>query len=245
MDFLRKIYFRIHGLMRETNIRKKILLFLFIASIAVIFLAATIIEKMSLGSGDLRYTWIYYLFLPVPIASLSLGLKYKTIGYSCKKNIVGGYICIAILVFFGSYKYIFGNYRQYDYELIKKLGYEISIDFPNGEIVTNTTNFSVDSYSEISSYSLIYFKEITEIEKFEETIKESKKWSAINTSQLRSIEPIYIDDDDGNYYLIYIKELDTFNQLPMQSGIYTAYYLVYNKNENKLRVYDYSFEYLK
>ena len=245
MDFLRKIYFRIHGLMRETNIRKKILLFLFIASIAVIFLAATIIEKMSLGSGDLRYTWIYYLFLPVPIASLSLGLKYKTIGYSCKKNIVGGYICITILLVFGSYKYIFGNYRQYDYKLIYDIGNELLFEFPEGDIVTNTTNFNIDFYSEINSYSLVYFNESDELKIFENEVQKSNKWTNVNTSQMRSIEPISIDGTKGNYYLIYIKELKIFNELPKQTGEYNAYYLVYNIDENKLRIYDYSFNYLE
>lgn len=245
MSILKKNVENLYNQLRIPNIRKKVLLLLFISSIICIFIAAIIINYISLPpeSGDLRYTWVYYLFLPIPITSLIFGLNSKIIGYSCKKNIIGGYICISFLLLLGSLRFIFLNYRQYDYRLIQDLGDEITFKFPSGKIVTNVTDYSVIHSSKIHSYSLAYFYNSNELTVFEEELAKSIKWTDINNSAMKEIEPIMTKNREGNYYLIYIKELKAFNELPEKNGVYDAYYLIYNTYDNKLQIYDYTFNY--
>ena len=84
---------------------------LFILTIACLWLAQIVTYKISMAvihTYDMvRFSWIDWCFLPIPITSVVLGYKYQDAGFKCKKNIIAGYIIGFILAIFGSYWLIF------------------------------------------------------------------------------------------------------------------------------------------
>lgn len=51
--------------------------------------------------------WIFYLWVPVPLASTVYGFVMSSKGYSFKKNIIAGLIMIALLCIYGSFTFMF------------------------------------------------------------------------------------------------------------------------------------------
>ena len=84
---------------------------LFILTIACLWLAQIVTYKISMAvihTYDMvRFSWIDWCFLPIPITSVVLGYKYQDAGFKCKKNIIAGYIIGFILAIFGCYWLIF------------------------------------------------------------------------------------------------------------------------------------------
>ena len=100
MSFWRKVQIKIHNRWHDNQFKKVFLLLLFWLSIASLFIGVELANFLSQITNDLtecKYMWVLLLFLPIPIASVLLGIKYKKIGYSCKKNIIGGIIMIFFL----------------------------------------------------------------------------------------------------------------------------------------------------
>ena len=66
------------------------------------------VTAMELSTAEVfRDSWIAYLFLPVPIASIVLGFILKKKHFYYKKNIIIGIFIIIELCVFGSFFLIF------------------------------------------------------------------------------------------------------------------------------------------
>lgn len=96
---------------KKTNInidknKNRILILVFWCNILCIPFAyiVTIIVSSYYNLYDLiRYFWIWWLFVPIPITSIILGFKYDVLGYKCKKNIIFGFIILILLLLVGSF----------------------------------------------------------------------------------------------------------------------------------------------
>lgn len=64
--------------------------------------------------GMIRYTWVMLLFIPIGILSILIGIKLKKNKQNYKKNFIAAFICIPLLLIFGSYRLIFKNVVSYD-----------------------------------------------------------------------------------------------------------------------------------
>lgn len=47
--------------------------------------------------------WVFWCWLPIPISSIVLGIKYKNLGYKCTKNIIIGFVIGLFLLVYGSF----------------------------------------------------------------------------------------------------------------------------------------------
>lgn len=54
-----------------------------------------------------------WFWLPIPILSIVLGIKYKIEGLKCTKNIVSGFIVGLIFLCSGSFSFIFKDLNDY------------------------------------------------------------------------------------------------------------------------------------
>lgn len=75
-----------------------------------------------------EYMWIFFLFLPIPIASIVLGIIFLTKKYKCKKNIVAGAIMCAVLCLFGQFSFSLKGLVQHDDNYIKYIDNTLPID---------------------------------------------------------------------------------------------------------------------
>jgi len=81
---------------------------LFVASIGSILFAISLVGLVT--SFNLNFTgnmWIFYLFIPIPVASVLYGFFLKKKGYPYLKNIVVGVIITGLLCIYGSFSFLF------------------------------------------------------------------------------------------------------------------------------------------
>lgn len=81
---------------------------LFVVSLLSIFAAIILVSMLSETNGRFyENMWIFYLFSPLPIASVILGYFLKAKGYKYKKNLIVGFIMTFVLCIYGSFAFIY------------------------------------------------------------------------------------------------------------------------------------------
>lgn len=117
---------------------KIILLVLFILSIASIQVALMILGITMLHSpipesmaAMVEHMWIFYLFIPIPLASVALGFVYIRKGYKCLKNIIAGVIMVFLLCVFGSFTAVFADQFGHDMGYLSNISSIVDFDFPD------------------------------------------------------------------------------------------------------------------
>ena len=87
---------------------KTISVILFVFSLLSILGALVTVNTVSGINGMFTENmWIFYLWVPVPLASTIYGFVMSTKGYSFKKNIIAGLIMITLLCIYGSFSFMF------------------------------------------------------------------------------------------------------------------------------------------
>ena len=118
-------------------------------------------------TGMIRYSWIMWLFIPIGILSILIGIKLKNNNQKYKKNFVISFICLPLLVIFGSYRFIFKDVISYDVNKISIIEAKTNITLP---IKIGTEKFN--------NYDISYVKIINSESKktFEQEIASNKLW---------------------------------------------------------------------
>lgn len=224
--------------MRE-NKRKKIqdkLFILFIINIIVFFIAGDIISMISYNTECM---WMMWLWLPIPILSIILGFKYRKMKIKCQKNIISGFIIAFLLLLFGAFTFIFPTE---DYQKILKIENIINIDLPNEGIYT-ITKWNDESLK-CNILHEVYFEDKGYLEK---ELKKSNTWILKDniTSNLETfISPLLVcKENEKCYYSIYFEELKEYNIIPDKKETYHIYAMMYNQENNSLKISEYDYEY--
>lgn len=205
------------------------------------------------GFGFVKTTWAFWLWLPVPILSIVLGIKYKRAGIKCTKNIVGGLIIGFLLFIYGSFWLgpIFSEdinkNISFDYSEINNYKSIIDAELPsNGELIReNYGQFFEQDKTEYSKIDVYYDKEDTG--KLEDSIINGENW--ILSSEMKSELKIYIssmmflDDQTNDYFSIYNKTLKKYNTLPEKAGDYEVYVMKYDIDEQHLEIHRFIYSY--
>lgn len=249
MNFFRKMQIKIKNRWSDNKFKKNFLLGLFILTIACLWFPLFILAEFeTTPTSFTENMWVFYLFLPIPILSIILGIKYKKVGYKCTKNIVAGFIIGFLLTVYGSFPFIFENSYIEDYSLVNEVEEKINFELPdNGEIKTINWDESAMGAIKIISTSYIEFSDNDEIEKFVSDIKNSDKWLNKNNTntyfEMLKPDTVMTGFDGESYDLIYIEDLNTYNTLPTESGIYKVYCLTYDVDNNQMEINYYTFEF--
>ncbi len=231
--------------------RKTVSNLLFILSIATIFFALAALAIMSRKSypfHTVQNMWVFYLFIPIPIASIVYGFYLKKRGYRYKKNVIIGFIMAILLFIYGSFSFIFANEYSRDEALVKEMEELLSIDIPEYYQIY-TKDFSghtqSSSYGYIYTVSNIYFDEAA-VREFEESLEDDAKWLSYIPSSLSGITSHYCEVSGGeNYYIVYNTDTAEFNKLPDKSGEYTFINVAYSAESNTMKLVKYKREYMK
>ena len=209
---------------------------LFILTLITFYIASSVALNLSINAEKM---WTMWLWLPMPILSIILGLKYKKKGYKCQKNIVAGFIVGFLLLVFGAYTFIFPNE---DYQDFLELENIINLDLPEQGIYTKTP-WKLGYFKDLTTHTTIF----EEYEKLEEEIMNSKTW--LSNQELNSSLQIFIssfnscDDETVCYYSIYIEDIDKYNTLPEENGNYHIYAMIYKTSLHELVIEEYNYDY--
>ena len=229
---------------------KIFMILLFILTIVSIFAALLtwgFVNEYYCDKGIFSFssnTWIFWLWLPIPISSIVLGYKYKKLGLKCKKNIVAGYIIGILLLIYGSFWLIMPSYND-DYSEIDKYKSIINITLPkNGKL--EKIKWDYVSEADKTNYQSIYVYYNKENElKLEKEIKNNEFWISSNNikSELKLLLYTSTATKQFSYFLFYNYTLDEYNTLPKEPGNYEFCVMMYSSSLNLLQIDTFKYTY--
>ncbi len=182
-------------------------------------------------AGIVNYSWVMWLFIPLSALSIFVGIKLRSKEQKYKKNFIIAFICLPILVLFGSYKFIFNSF-SYNTNKITIVEREIKLELPE-QVKIATQKFDI--------YNISYAKIIDNqaIEDFENEIRNNNLWKTELGSKIKSLLPIYVqyELDTFDYFVFYNVTIDEYNTYP-NDGEYKIIFIAYDKDLQKLLVLD-------
>ncbi|MBQ8817219.1 MAG: hypothetical protein IJZ83_01450 [Clostridia bacterium] len=225
-----------------------ILLFAFsICSIWGGLIGTAILSVINPGAMEYENMWAFFLFLPIPIASIMFGFYLKKKGFKYKKNVIVGFIMAALLCIYGSFTFIFDDIYSHSDEPILKAEQILNIDIPEHTQI-NTRDWTQGTQSSPRGYiyytSDIYFDNAC-VAEFEKYLESDTKWMSYIPNDMVGITSYLYDMESSDYYLIYNKTTKEFNSLPSKSGIYDFISIIYNAESNTMSLVEYQIEYTK
>lgn len=219
--------------MKKEKILGNILFWCTLFSPLASFSFASMIGEINIFSvfGVIRYSWIMWLFIPIGVLSLLIGLKLKKGEQKYKKNFIIAFICIPLIIIFGSYRFIFKEI-SYDVSKISAIENEINLDLPNQvKIVTNEMGTFNTSYAKIIDNE-------SEVE-FENKLKTNSRWKDKLSSKIKSLLPTYTQYEVElfDYFLFYNVTRSEYNIYP-PNGEYKIVFIAYDSTLNRLLIID-------
>ena len=227
---------------------KIISIILFVLSICTILGALIGVAILSgITQAMTENMWVFFLFLPIPIASIVFGFYLKKKGYKYKKNVIAGFIMASLLCIYGSFTFIFSNIYSHSDKPILNAEQVLNIDIPQHSRI-NTQDWTKGTQSVprgyIYSTSDIFFDD-TAVEDFEKNLPSDTKWISDIPNDMVGITSYFCDVQTSDYYIIYNKDTNEFNKLPSQSGTYVFINILYNTESNTMKLVEYQIEFTK
>lgn len=222
---------------------------LFILTLLSVFFAIGVffLTLKRTNSPDMDNMWVFFLFTPIPLASVCFGIFAIKKGYKFIKNIVAGIIVFVILCGYGSFSFIFKNVMTDSPELYLEAEELTGIDLPD---YTSIQTHDWTAGSQNISRGYIFETSTAEItnavsEAFRLKILKDDRWLKKIPTILIGITSDYCTHPYYEYALIYNVDTGEYNTLPEESGTYRFINIVFSAERDSLMVVDYEIEYTK
>lgn len=237
----------------ETKITNKktistLMIILFIVTLCCLWgalLSMSLIDEIipQHGFNFVKNAWVFWCWLPIPIASIVLGFIYKNKGIKCTKNIVAGFIIGFLLLVYGSFC-LFPTFSK-DYRMIDDYKEYIDASIPtNGELeIQNWNTYFEDDKTEYVVINAYYDKE--DVSELVSSIENNENWilSTQIKSKLKIFLPIDFYPSNNVYYSVYNKTNNEYNTVPNKAGKYEIYVISYNKELKQLSIHKYKYDF--
>lgn len=212
----------------------------FIISFLSPFMAMALIDKIGeveifATDGMIRYSWIFWFFIPVVLTSYLFGRKLKESGLKYKPNYVIAFILIPIFAIFGAFHWMFPNTYFDDQSNIQDVEAKINIELPD-DLKISTSNWN--------DYKLSYAKILNpqEKENFDNEIANSTKWTDSWGTLIENQMPFDIAVEIESFeYCVCVFQTDdeTFvNQYPNKSGTYNCVLVWYDADLGRIVIFN-------
>lgn len=212
----------------------------FIVSLLSPFMAMALVDRFGeveifSTAGMQRYSWIFWIFIPVVAISYLLGKKLKEAGLKYKHNYIIAFVLIPIFIIFGSFRWMFPNTYFDDQSNIKDVETQIGIDLPD-DLKTSTSYWD----DHILSYAKILNSQ--EKENFENEIANSSKWTnnwgTLIENQMPFDISVYIASFEYCVCVFELEEKTFVNQYPNESGTYDCVFVWYDADLGRIVIYN-------
>ncbi|MBQ7389802.1 MAG: hypothetical protein IJW02_01700 [Clostridia bacterium] len=200
-----------------------------ISPIVSFSLASMIGEADIFGvAGIVRYSWVMLLFIPIGILSILIGFKLKNSTQKYKKNFIVSFICLPLLIIFGSYRFVFNSAVSYDVNEISIIEEKINFEIPDDiKVATN----------KLDLYNISYIKIISDESKdvFEQEIENNQLWQKEIKPEINSLLPLDIqyESEVFEYFVFYNITSNAYNISPL-SGQYECIFIAYDCDLQRL-----------
>lgn len=221
-------------------------LVMIIASALSLPIALLLMVKFAGDTANFNFIekmWLFFLPLPIPLASVVLGIVLKKKKYyAYKSNITVGCIMAVILCIYGCFTFIFaGVNKQYNAPVLALEEY-LDTDIPQYMHIEKQEQPYTDQNGQIhysvSCYSNVYFDK-TQTEEFTKTLVTDTRWLHARPDELEDIINPLFRGTGYDYYLIYNISENEFNTLPGQKGEYQFINAFFSEKSKKLLIVEY------
>lgn len=185
-----------------------------------------------------KHLSIFHYFLPIPIASIVVGILLNKNKIRNKKNIIAGVVIGLLMLIYGFFPTIFANIDNNLESLEAKLGFELPeyISYSS----TTTTGITGEKQKVIN----LSFTESASNE-FEAFILEDERWSDKGKEGFSAVYPPSKINVPYDLFLLYNVTTDEFGKLPDTNGKYEFIYIAYDTEMNTAYIFEYTAEYKK
>ena len=207
---------------------------LFILSIIIPIIAFYIVCLVGnvwvFGIAGMSYSWIFLFFLPIPLASIALGIYSKKKHTKYLKNIVTGSISFSLMFIIGLTSFRFKVDKTGSF--LKDVETVTGIAMP-----TNVRAMSMIEYGGRLGNAEI--KDKAEETTFLEEIK-TNRWTNELTVVCKGMLPLAISSTLSGYsrLSIYVPVVNEFNPKTLNVGEYEIVLLAYEKARSHIMVFD-------
>ena len=193
-----------------------------ISPIVSFSIASMIGESNIFGvAGIIRYSWVMLLFIPIGILSIVIGFKLKNSTQKHKKNFIVSFICLPLLIIFGSYRFIFNSVVSYDVNEVSIIEEKINFEIPRDiKVATN----------KLDLYDISYLKILNSESKdmFEQEVENNQLWQKELQPEIKSLLPLNIqyESEIFEYFVFFNITSNEYNIPPLRGQnecIFIAY----------------------
>ncbi len=234
--------------MKLTGWRGTLSVVLMVASICTIWLSGITLTLVHQPYHTVpENMWVFFLFVPIPIASIAFGAYLKGKGLKHKKNTVTGIIMAIMLCVYGSFTFIFANQYTHDEAPVVRVESILKADVPT-PLRVNTLDWSNGSQSVQRGYvytvSDVYF-EASAAQAWEEEIANDERWVVSLPNDLVGITSSVVIVGENDYFLVYNVQTEEINTLPAQQGTYRFIAVTYSPARDSMQIAEYEITYQK
>lgn len=198
------------------------------------------------GQGGVftEYMWVFFLLIPIPVASIVIGLVLKAKGCKYKNNVIIGVVMAILLCIFGSFSFVFADMHANDRTTVLRVQELTGVQIPETARVSTQEWEQTVSGSYVHYFSHVYFGRDT-AKAFEKQLAADAKWLAELPKPLVGIASPMNDHPFYDYILIYNVDTHQYNALPTEEGTYRFITLQYDLDEDSLSIVEYDLEYIQ
>lgn len=218
------------------------------ASIFSIFAALVLMSNVS-NSNHLfvENTWLFFLFVPIPVLSIVFGLILKSKGYKYKKNVIVGIVMTLLLCAYGTFSFAFSHFYIHNDEPVNRIEQYLNIDIPEYEQI-NTIDMTEgeQSSSRVQVYytSDVYFDDNAG-NSFVSLAANDERWLPSVPNDLIGISSDFYYYLDSDFSLFYNTDNDEYNTIPAESGKYHFISVFYQSERKQMEIVEYELNYVK
>ena len=219
----------------------------FVASLCSFFFAVfttAIVSTLYPKFTFAEYTWIFLLFLPIPITSIVIGFLFRARGFRCKKNLIAGFIVAAFLTLYGSVFFLYSGDYAHDTAPLLRVEALLETDLPEPYSVTTWGQTEATEKSPRDYTSKITFGTEEEKQLLALLGKDERWLTKLPTSLVGLLNSIYTASA-ADYILLYNTDTGEFNQLPDADGVYSFLCITYRSDNNTLEIEEYQVAFVK
>ena len=216
--------------MNKKRILGNILFWTTLISPIVSFSIASMIGEANIFgvAGIIRYSWVMLLFIPMGILSIVIGFKLKNSTQKYKKNFIVSFICLPLLIIFGSYRFIFNSVVSYDVNEVSIIEEKINFEIPDDiKVATN----------KLDLYDISYLKILNSESKdmFEQEVENNQLWQKELQPEIKSLLPLNIQYESEIFeYFVFFNITSNEYNIPPLSGQYECIFIAYDCDLQRL-----------
>lgn len=188
--------------------------------------------------------WMFFCFLPIPIASIIVGLHLKKKGVKYKKNIVVGIVMTIFLCLLGVPSLSSKDVYIHDEAPLLVVEEYTQVNIPEAKQI-NTVEWNQSVAGTYVFYDTrVYFEE-EKVSEFETLLQEDKRWISEIPTQLVGILSPMGTREGYQYFMIYNIDTEEYNTLPSEKGTYHFIQVFYSIEDKGMRIAEYRVEFVK